>query len=205
MNRNFLFIEDEEIIKGFFVLKNVAIKNIKKELKSLIKNGRMKKINKNLKNHHNKYKETLFHNYFEEKGKIGNCHLIKNEFILYEPMSLFKREFSLINNEIPKKGKCIGKIDVLFRNKRKLYGGEIKWNLPRNDFWSAMKILGYCVYFNWQNEAWGSDDYASPAILIPIKHIALEHKLIANKLKISLFGIEKLKNGEYTLENINPF
>jgi hypothetical protein len=120
-------------------------------------------------------------------------------------MSLFKREINLINNNGGGIGKIIGKIDLLFKFKKKLYCGEIKWTIPRNDFWSALKVVGYCAYYNWQNETWGGFDAGFPAILIPKKHIKLEHKIVANNLKIALFGIIETKDGEYLLENVNPF
>lgn len=118
-------------------------------------------------------------------------------------MSLFKRGIETISTiHRHFKGNVIGKIDVLFRKSGKMYAGEIKWTIPRNDFWLAMKVVGYCAYYNWQNETWGGNDVAHPAILIPMSHIKLEHKIVANKLKISIFGIIKVKDG-YKLELVN--
>ena len=192
----FIFIKGEETVKDGFAIKDVERLILEKFAK--------RHMSKHIKD--NNYKETKFHNYFKKNIKISGCILVKSEFILKDPNSLFKREISLVGlsgNSI-KEGRTIGKIDVLFKHRSILYCGEIKWTLPRSDFWSAMKVLGYCSYYNWQNEIWEGSDPARPAILIPIKHIKLEHKIISNKLKIALFGIIEGKNDDYFLELINP-
>jgi len=149
----------------------------------------------------NYQQETNFQNCFIDKKIISGCKILTTEFRLYEPYSLFKSEIRGIYDKSVKE--VIGKIDVIFKYRQRTYTGEIKWTIPRNDFWDAMKIIGYNIYYNWQNETWGGFGRAYPAILIPIKHIKLEHKIVANKLKISLFGIDTHKSG-YSLELTNP-
>lgn len=150
--------------------------------------------------------EVIFQKYFIKKEIISGLRLIKSEFQLKTPMSLFQRDIAwtmdpkLNHNKLKD---VIGRIDVLFRHKGHLHAGEIKWASERKDFWDALKILGYCTYYNWQNETWGGHDIAYPAILIPKKHIKLQHQITANKLKVDLYGIIKVGD-DYIIELVNP-
>lgn len=113
-------------------------------------------------------------------------------------MDLLKRDFYERDNGlgITKKGRSFGRIDVMFRYRSRLFAGEIKYS-PRStkDFWDATKIIAYTAWYNYQAELLGLMDFAHPAVLIPIKGLTLENKIIANKLKLKVFSIHKIDNG----------
>lgn len=146
--------------------------------------------------------ETIFQKYFIEKGKIGNCILWKTEFPLYRAMDLLKRDFYERDGGVlalVPRGRMCGRIDVLFRYRSKLYAGEIKYSqrLPV-DFWDATKIIAYTAWYNYQAELLGLLDKASPAVLVPKHGLNLEHKIVANKIKLKIFSIHKTKD-DYNL------
>lgn len=160
----------------------------------------------------NTYLEKEFNNYLYNKGRISvlsgtrkqTITLIKREVILFEPYSLFSRDFDENLNTFfaTKRGakSIIGKIDLLFRHNSKLYCGEIKFRkkyrkASMNDFYDATKVLAYTEYYNWQNETWGGFDPAEPAILIPKYNITLATKIMANRLRVRLYAIIKDDNG----------
>lgn len=92
----------------------------------------------------------------------------------------------------------IGYIDVTFMYYGRRYVGEIKYGKKSGggNFWDGIKVLGYTAYYNWQN-----DTKSYPAILMPLKDINLSHQLIAQKLKIALFGIVE-DGDEFILKSI---
>lgn len=149
--------------------------------------------------------ETAFQEYFKKKVRVNSLILLQTEVRLYPPFTLLSRDFYTTDEAVKKieRRNCIGRIDVLFRYKGTLFAGEIKYMLPRNSFWEALKVIGYVAYYNWQNEISNAYEYAKPALLIPHKHIRLEHKIVANKLDLLLFGITKLPNGEYSIQAEN--
>lgn len=166
----------------------------------------------------NTYLESEFNNYIYNKGKISVLNntrkqtitLIKREVALFEPYSLFSRDFDEDLNIFftTKKGAAsvIGRIDLLFRHNSKLFCGEIKYRKKRNktsmnDFYDATKILAYTEYYNWQNETWGGFDPAEPAILIPEYNITLATKIMANRLRVRLYAIIK-NDKDFLLELI---
>ncbi len=148
--------------------------------------------------------EIKFTKYFMERGSIGNFHAWKREVGIHEPMSLMSRDFYALNSVVKKYP--IGRIDIMFRRSGKLYCGEVKYYMPhRREFWDATKIIAYTEYYNWENEIMGGFDRAFPSVIIPLKAIKLEYKIIANKLRILLLGIRKeVVNGatEYFLEEV---
>ena len=115
--------------------------------------------------------------------------VVAKEYSLFGAYEYLKNEIGIENK---KKTRPIGRIDIIFRYRHALYVGEIKYQpFSNSDFWDASKVLAYCEYYNWQQET-GGGQFAIPAILMPRNKIKLEHRLVARKLKIRLFGIEKL-------------
>jgi hypothetical protein len=153
--------------------------------------------------------ELKFEKYFEDKGRIrviskdaprSYATFWKREFRLYDSYSLLHRDFYEFGDEVKKK--TIGRIDLVFRFRGKLWVGESKYYTPHgSEFWDACKVLAYTAYYNWQNEESGGFDPARPAVLIPKKSVKLQHLITANKLKLLVLGIEKVEN-EYTLEEM---
>jgi len=121
----------------------------------------------------------------------------KNEVCLYAPSSLLSRDFySFENIKKERKEKYIGRIDLLFNYKEILYCGEIKYQpFAGSDFWDALKIIGYTSYYKWQQECFGEEIYPKSAIFMPFKRIKMEHKILAGRLGIIIFGIEKTEEG----------
>lgn len=154
--------------------------------------------------------ENSFGKWFEKQEKVrvynedgtGRRFAVfwKREMPLHEPYSILKRDFYEFGNPIDRK--CIGRIDLVFRYRGALWVGETKYYKPHgSEFWDACKTLAYCTYYNWQTESSGGFDTALPAILVPTKSVKLQHKIVANKLKIMIMGITKVEKG-YSLEEI---
>ena len=134
--------------------------------------------------------------------------LLENADKLLKNLSVSASEFKLISaNDILRreviegyeKGVVIGKIDLILRYKKSQYVTEIKYNDETNgspDFWSSLKVLGYCEYYKWQT---GIVRKIKPAVIVPIHSVRLEQQIIAAKLGVTIFafyedgGVYKLK------------
>jgi len=151
------------------------------------------------------HEEARFQKYFINNTDIvlGGCIIMESEKSLYPAFHLLEKEINsrMRFGEITghSKARVIGRIDIMMKYGGVHYAVEIKYQpCSNNDFWDAIKILGYTEYVNWQ------EDYIKkfkPAIMMPLKRIKLEHKLVANKLKITLFGITKI-GGSYEVNLI---
>lgn len=161
-------------------------------------------------NRREELEELKFTKYLESKGGVKTDHssrssLIfwKREYRLHRPMELLKREF--YDGDDYKRKAPIGRIDLVFRYRGKLWCGEVKYYLPHStEFWDACKIIAYTQYFNWQSDTMESFEHAYPAVLVPHESIILEHKIIAARLKILLFGICKTDTGYTLTEHYYP-
>ena len=125
---------------------------------------------------------------------LGSGVFVAQEFVLRPAYDLLKREFYERNEEGHRliRSQVIGRIDVLFRYRTRLYAGEIKFQpYEGHDFWDALKIIGYCSYYNWQIGLDPNREIAHPAILMPMNRIKLEHKIVSGQNEIALFGIVK--------------
>ena len=124
---------------------------------------------------------------------LDRAVFLERETPLFKAMEILKREFyeDGFGNRNNYGKNVVGRIDLIFRWKSKEYAAEVKY-IPfkgNGDFWDALKILGYCELYKWEYKK-----MIHPAIIIPIDKIKLEHKIVANKLKIGLFGIKKEKH-----------
>lgn len=142
--------------------------------------------------------EVVFHKWWKENS-IKGFNVIKHEFILGDARNLLKRDvYDLMSSGENSGGAgVIGRIDTIFKYKGCMYVGEIKYMKAPNDFWDAMKVLGYCEYFKWQTGM----SYVKPAVLMPLKSIKLEHQIVSNRLKFKIFAIEKSGN-KYLLKDM---
>ena len=122
---------------------------------------------------------------------------LDEEVRLANPYDVLSREFHTINKVRP--WRTIGIIDLLINYRGKVYVIEIKYT-PFNtqNFWSALKCLAYREYYKWQENRIG----IQAGIFMPKKSIKLEHKIMASRLKIVIFGITK-KEGKWEIEAIN--
>ena len=110
---------------------------------------------------------------------------VAHEFRLYPALELLQRDMDIT------KTVCIGRIDLVFMYKQRKYAAEIKYlRMTNNDFWDALKIIGYTEYYKWQV----NDRKVHPAIIIPRSKIRLEHQVVAGKLNLALFGVEEHNN-----------
>lgn len=128
------------------------------------------------------------------KLKTGrSLTVLGSEVILYKPMHVLTEgdlRFENLNAR-----NCIGRIDLIIQYGGKKYVTEIKYTpFTVENFWAGIKCIAYSAYYNWQIELFGKGLYY-PALMLPHKAIKLEHKIIAGKLKIQLFGIEKTEEG----------
>jgi hypothetical protein len=142
--------------------------------------------------------ELGFLNYFKE----NHNKLLKGSIIIGTEIQLNSVQASLIM-QMRNVGLCenkslnrevIGRIDIVFKYHQILYICELKFpkSNKKNWFWDALKVVGYCVYYKWQNEEFLiGERRMKPAIMAPLKRIKLHHEIIANKLGITLFGIEE--------------
>lgn len=149
-------------------------------------------------NNYTKPDEAVFHDWLRN-NTIKNFDFIHHEYTLGNASSIIRGDIRKSKDKESKVygASVIGRIDVIFKYRRKTYIGEIKYMKNRSDFWEAMKVIGYCEYYKWQTE--NTDVF--PAVLIPIESIQLEHQIVANKLKIKIFAIEKTDNG-YIVKDI---
>ena len=139
------------------------------------------------------HKETIFHRWWK-CNDIKGLRVVRHEFPLKDARKILQRETQqeMYNTgDDVRTGVSIGRIDVIFYKASRMYIGEIKYMSNPNDFWDATKVLGYCEYFKWQTDM----KHALPAIIMPISSIKLEHKIVANRLKIRIFGIEEIESG----------
>ena len=136
----------------------------------------------------------------------GQClkwtKILGTEVPLYPASKMLSRDFIenyLSSGQIPRSGNCIGKIDVIFKSGGFAYVGEVKYySFSDGEFWDALKILGYSVYFNWTND---SGSRYKPAILMPLNKIKLEHQIVVGRLGITLFGILE-EDGLFSIKKI---
>ena len=138
----------------------------------------------------------------ENCGKmLTGLKFIDTEYRLYPAYNTLQADF--YNPIKPISSKTIGRIDLIFVFRGRKYIGEIKW-MPEscNNLWDTLKVLGYCEYYKFQNQLTLEDNKVYPAILMPTKKIRLEEKIVAGRLKIALFGIEK-KGEDYKITPIN--
>ena len=135
-------------------------------------------------------KEAEFLQYFYEHPvtTIDFGEFYRKEVSLFPALETLKNQIY----ENQSHGGAIGRIDVIFRYKGRIYAGEIKYKREEDgtDFWDALKIIGYTTYYKWQT---GSTNIF-PAILMPANKIKLEHQLIAGMLHVKLFGIKEKGN-----------
>lgn len=139
------------------------------------------------------HKEAVFHKWWK-CNDIKGIRVVQHEFPLKDARKVLQRatqqEMYNTGDDV-RTGISIGRIDVVFYKGSKMYIGEIKYMNTPNDFWDATKVLGYCEYFKWQTDM----KHALPAIIMPITAIKLEHQIVANRLKIRIFGIEETEKG----------
>lgn len=149
------------------------------------------------------YKEAKLHKWLIENellvNKIFNIDILDSEVCLPGALDSLKREIHLeIWNEpiITNKRGGIGRIDLLFRYKGINYCCEIKCQPFRsNDFWEALKVVGYTAYYNWLK-----DSNFQSAVLIPKKSCKLEHFIVSSKLRLKIFSFTEDKYGGYKIE-----
>ena len=106
------------------------------------------------------------------------------EVCLYPATEILKKVFY---EEGYERKRYIGRIDLIFRWHSQTWIAEVKY-YPfdgNGDFWAALKVVGYTELYKWE---YNNEDIRS-AIMMPFDKVKLEHKLVANKLKIGLFGI----------------
>lgn len=141
-------------------------------------------------------KETEFHKWFIANPNKG-FSVIGTEFVLLGAKKLLERG-SYELDSTTSRGYPIGRIDLIIKYKNTTYITEIKYTNSSYDFWSATKVLAYTEYYKWQTE----NKTVKPAIMMPMDSIKLEHNIVAGKLKIKLFGIEKTGNA-YNIKIVN--
>lgn len=91
-----------------------------------------------------------------------------------------------------------GRIDFAFIYGSTEYVAEVKYfSTPSSEFWDALKVLGYCAYYNWQNSR-----QAKPAIMIPADSLHLEHFITSLKLHLTIFAISKNDKG-FNVEKVD--
>ena len=138
----------------------------------------------------------------DSSSVLKNARFWKHEYPLYDAIDLLNRQAFLDGlNDGKSTGKPIGRIDLVFSYRSKLYVAEVKYHNP-TDFWDATKVIAYTAYYNYQNEIRDGFDRAHPAIFVPIKKIKLAHKIVANRLNCVIFGIE-YKDGIFTATAVN--
>ena len=131
---------------------------------------------------------------------LKHCQVIGSEVCLYRAMDVLKVNSDIFND---KKEHYFGRIDLIIKYRSQFYGVEVKYQpYALSDFWNALKIVGYVAYYNWQVEMTFPDSRLRPAVFIPLDKITLEHKIIANKLHLALFGI-KCRRQKFSVIPIN--
>jgi hypothetical protein len=153
-------------------------------------------------------REAHFHKKFIEKPDkyLRGCGLIKSEKKLFGAYNILDRDvrnkFLYNTKDLIEKKKIpqIARIDLLILWRSRYYAVEIKYTpFTISDFWDALKIIGYTEYLNWQEEPVKK---FAPAIMMPKNKIKLENQIVANKLNITLFGIEYINN-DYEITQID--
>ncbi len=130
------------------------------------------------------------------KKSVG---VVQSEFWLYEPISLLQEEVdSFFAAENRKVKAQIGRIDLVLKYRSRYLVCEIKYKSHETDFWDALKVMGYKVYFEWQ-----TNQKATPTIIMPKEKIRLEHKIVAGRLSIQLIGAILNADGTYSCEFVN--
>lgn len=142
--------------------------------------------------------EKLFKDDFRENANLllKGAIFLQKEAPLYKAMEVLKREF--YEENIHHGSTIVGRIDLLFQWRGVIYLAEVKYQRGGNsDFWDAMKVMGYKELYKWQHNT-----CYTPAIMMPLGKIKLEHKIVTSNLKIALFGIE-IKKGKFNVIPIN--
>jgi len=139
------------------------------------------------------YAELRFHRHLKHNpGEVLRGFILeKSEEKLYGYLDLLQDEInaglSFKENIDVVSYRQIGRIDVVFRFRSKEYCGEIKYYpYSSGEFWDAIKVVGYTTYYNMCKK---QEKFYHPAILMPMDKITVENMMIANKLKIAIFGI----------------
>lgn len=135
---------------------------------------------------------------------ISNCssifkgaEVIDYEVPLVDVNSIMTKDFHK-----PTSPRGWGRIDLVLRYKCRVWVVELKFPKPdalNPTFFDALKVVGYCAYYNFQMSA-----KAKPAIMMPVDCISLEHKIVANELGIGLFGIFRQGNS-YKVRDLDKF
>lgn len=144
---------------------------------------------------HPKHEEKKFQLAFvnDADSVLKGAKYITHEAILHKADNIFRQstryEFDSPEELFGEKEKMgLGRIDLVFRYKRDTYCAEIKYRkCENNDFWDALKIIGYTEYYKWQTD---NKDYL-PAIIMPKESIKLEHQIVAGRCDIRIFLIYK--------------
>ena len=128
----------------------------------------------------------------------GKIDIIGIEVLLLSPSKVLSEGLFLKEKKV-KTGRFIGVIDYIFKYRQTIYICEAKcYSLnKRQSFWNSLKVLGYTAYYNWSNNT-----KYEPALLLPKKYLRLEHFIVANKLKIKIFGYTKIKEGDYLIKEL---
>ena len=152
-----------------------------------------------VKNSPGDFEELRFLRYFSEHTRevLPGCTIIHKELPLYGAYKMLQRDvFETLYGDLqsgltPKD--TIGRIDLIFDYQGKVFVVEIKTKTPysNSDFWDALKVIGYYEYFMWIQETMSNFPTAHPAIMMPKEKIKLEHKIVANRLKLFIFAIIK--------------
>ena len=148
--------------------------------------------------------ETSFQKYFVENSEkvLKCCRYLRHEYSLYSAYHIISRDFQetwLFSGQT--RNKSVGRIDLIFMYRDFKYIAEIKYypSFKSSDFWDAMKILGYVELYKFQTD---DKSRIKPAIIIPANKIKLEHQLVAGKLDIAIFLINKEKD-TFTMKMLN--
>lgn len=131
--------------------------------------------------------ETKFEKYFVENTRkcLNGSIIINTQVTLPDAYSIISRDYNKIGGSYTN---SVGRIDVIFRYKKEVYIGEIKYyDFSSYEFWDALKVVGYCAYYNWMYKT-----KHKPAVLMPAGKVKLEHQVVASRLKVQIFTIEKI-------------
>ncbi len=152
-----------------------------------------------VKNTPGEFEEIRFLRYFKEHTKevLPGCIILNTELTLYGAYNMLQRDVFERMQGNKTTGltlkDSIGRIDVIFEYQGKTFISEIKTKTPytNSDFWDALKIIGYYEYLMWIQETVENSPNAYPAIMMPREKIKLEHRIVANRLKLFIFAIIK--------------
>ncbi len=132
--------------------------------------------------------------FLDHEVSVHKAHYVFTKEITYTPVD-DENEVSIEKYRENLKG-SFGRIDTILYYRTSTYCCEIKGTQSPNQFFDALKVLGYTAYYNWENSA-----HAKPAIIMPFEHITIEHQIMSGKLNILLIGY-KLDGEHYKLTEI---